>query len=442
MAPSSSLSSWVLLLAALLTPTAALAQNSRGAAVAATRGDASFRTALVVGNSAYADSPLANPVNDAQDMATQLEKVGFEVTMLLDASHEEMAEAVRQFGVDLRRGGTGLFYYAGHGVQSEGANYLIPVDAILADENRLRWETLDVNEVLGEMDSAQNAFNIVILDACRNNPFARSFRSTTRGLAQMDAPTGTFIAYATAPGQVASDGAGRNGLYTQELLRQLDQGGLSINEVFDRVRVSVFNASEGRQVPWVSTSLMGSFHFQDANGKVPEPIALIERPTSPRAQPAAAAGALVLVYGEETGARSAETTILRSMIRREEVTALDATALSLVRADDAAVQAAMDGNFAALAELGRQHGVEFLVLGSLEADAQPGVGRFYTGTASLDVKLYRVSTGALVDADVFRIGGSTPGKMGSSAAMARSLATEAVGEAAARAIARWVANSF
>jgi uncharacterized caspase-like protein len=198
------------------------------------------RTALVIGNGNYADSPLKNPANDANDMAATLKTFGFEVLSYTNLDQNGMKKAIREFGAKLRaKGGVGLFYYAGHGMQVKGVNYLIPIGAAVNTEEEIEYESVEVGLVLAQMESANNNVNIVILDACRNNPFARSFRSVEKGLASIDAPSGTLLAYATAPGSVASDGSGRNGLYTQELLKAMRTNNLSIEDVFKRVRVSV-----------------------------------------------------------------------------------------------------------------------------------------------------------------------------------------------------------
>ncbi|MBK7473641.1 MAG: caspase family protein [Betaproteobacteria bacterium] len=164
------------------------------------------RAALVIGNSAYAASPLKNPTNDATDVANALREFGFRVVLMTDADQHAMRQALREFGRELKRGGIGLFYFAGHGVQSKGRNFLVPVGVNIESEAELEDQAVDANLVLGYMEDAANRVNIVILDACRNNPFARSFRSASRGLAQMDAARGSFLAFATAPGSVASDG--------------------------------------------------------------------------------------------------------------------------------------------------------------------------------------------------------------------------------------------
>lgn len=222
------------------------------------------RVALVIGNSAYKESPLKNPANDAADMARVLRGLGFVVDQRIDASRADMKTALRAFAQDLREGGVGLFYYAGHGVQSRGRNFLIPVDASIQAEAELEYDSVDANLVLSYMEEARTRVNIVILDACRNNPFARSFRSVSRGLVQMDAGRGTFIAFATAPGSVAADGEGRNGLYTRHLLESLRQSDTDIDKVFRRVTSAVARVTRGEQVPWVSSSLTGDFRFRPA----------------------------------------------------------------------------------------------------------------------------------------------------------------------------------
>lgn len=220
------------------------------------------RIALVIGNSSYKEAPLRNPTNDARAMAKALEELGFEVMTLLDASRDSMQKAILEFSGKLEDDTMGLFYYAGHGIQARGRNYLIPVDAALASERALRYEAIDVSGVLEEMEFAHNRLNVVVLDACRNNPFERRFRGSARGLAAIDAARGTLIAYATAPGSVAADGEGRNGVYTEELLKALGVPGLKAEEVFKRVRVNVTRRTKGLQVPWESSSLTGDFVFR------------------------------------------------------------------------------------------------------------------------------------------------------------------------------------
>ncbi len=232
--------------------------------VAPTAKPAELRTALVIGNSNYDESPLRNPARDAKLIAESLRQRGFEVIELIDASHKEMRLAIVEFGDLLGAGGIGLFYYAGHGMQVGGENYLIPIGAEITREAHVGVEGVNVNHVLARMEGARNPMNIVILDACRNNPFARSFRSNASGLAQMLAPTGTYIAYATAPGDVAADGDGANSLFTSALASAIELPGLSLEQTFKEVRRSVREMTNGQQVPWTSSSVVGDFHFRPA----------------------------------------------------------------------------------------------------------------------------------------------------------------------------------
>ena len=219
------------------------------------------RVALVIGNGSYQHAPkLNNPLNDARDMATLLRSFGFDVIAGEDLSADGMKRLIQEFGEKLSQGqSVGLFYYAGHGAQINGNNYLIPTEANILREKTIEFDAVDVGRVLAEMDG--NSFNIVILDACRNNPFTRSWRSLTDGLAQINAPTGTLIAYATAPNQVAGDGDDKHGTYTQALLEQMRKPGLPLMQLFMQVRAQVKRVTAGRQVPWESSSLVGDFYF-------------------------------------------------------------------------------------------------------------------------------------------------------------------------------------
>jgi hypothetical protein len=219
------------------------------------------RQALVIGNGAYQTAPLNNPLNDAEDMATTLKNLGFEVILRKNADQRTMEDAIRYFGRQLRDGGVGLFYFAGHGVQVEGRNYLMPIDARIESESDVKYEAVDAGRVLGKMEDAENQLNIIILDACRNNPYARAFRTDQNGLARMDAPTGSLIAYATAPGEVAADGPERNGIFTKHLIQHMKTPNLAVEQVLKRVRIAVSRQTNGRQIPWESSSLMGDFYF-------------------------------------------------------------------------------------------------------------------------------------------------------------------------------------
>ncbi|MBU1171709.1 MAG: caspase family protein [Proteobacteria bacterium] len=238
------------------------ASSERALKVSRSEAYSEQRVALVIGNGDYASSPLKNPVNDATDMAAKLQNLGFEVTRLLNANQADMRRGIRDFGSRLKKGGVGLFYYAGHGMQVQGRNYLIPVGADIKEEDEVQDYAVDAAMVLRKMQSAENRLNIVLLDACRNNPYARSFRSMERGLAQMDAPSGSMISYATSPGNTALDGDGRNGLFTKHLLKTLDKSGnLELSQLMKRVGKGVQTESGKMQVPWVSSSITGDFFF-------------------------------------------------------------------------------------------------------------------------------------------------------------------------------------
>lgn len=233
------------------------------------------RIALVIGNGSYKKAPLANPVNDALDMTDALERCDFTVMKVLNANRKKMRWAIRKFGEEINKGAVGLFYYAGHGIQVDGENYLIPIGTEVYNEDEVKDECLMVSSVLRKMESAGNRLNIIILDACRDNPFGRSFRSSNRGLAKMDAPTGSILAYSTAPGSVAADGTDRNGLYTSKLLKHIMTPGLEIGKLFRQVRIDVIKDSGERQVPWESSSLTGDFYFNSKRG-----IAVVEPPST------------------------------------------------------------------------------------------------------------------------------------------------------------------
>ena len=237
------------------------------------------RLALVIGNGAYQTAALKNPINDAEDMAAALTKLGFNVILKKDADQRTMEDTIRSFGRQLQHGGVGLFYFAGHGVQVQGRNYLIPVDASIESESDVKYEAVDAGRVLGKMEDAQNRLNIVILDACRNNPYTRAFRSDQSGLARMDAPTGSMIAYSTAPGEVAADGTERNGIFTKHLIHHMMTPNLSIEQVLKRVRIDVARQTNGRQIPWESSSLMGDFYFNHQKRADPTEAIKEEQPT-------------------------------------------------------------------------------------------------------------------------------------------------------------------
>lgn len=223
------------------------------------------RLALVIGNADYVyGGTLNNPVNDARSMSEALQKVGFDVLKYENLNQKDMKKAIDDFGTQLYNYDVGLFYYAGHGIQSGGFNYLIPVESQLQAYADVEYDCVRADRILRKMEYAQTDVNVLILDACRDNPFERKWSraASGKGLAFMDAPSGSLIAYATSPGRTAADGAGKNGLYTEALLKYIQQRGLQIEEVFKNVRREVETKSAGNQTPWESTSLKGYFYFK------------------------------------------------------------------------------------------------------------------------------------------------------------------------------------
>jgi uncharacterized caspase-like protein len=226
------------------------------------------RIALVIGNANYADEmKLGNPANDAKLIGSTLEKVGFEVILVTDATQKKMQRAIVDFGDRLAKAGpdaVGLFYYAGHGLQLEGQNYLVPTDADISREVDVEIDGVSADLVLKQMAYADSRVNIVILDSCRNNPLARDFRSVaaSEGFAEIRSkPKGTFIAYSTAPGEVAVDGNDGHSPFAEALATSMQLPGLDLPEVFQHVRERVLTATGERQTPWDSSSLVKSFYF-------------------------------------------------------------------------------------------------------------------------------------------------------------------------------------
>jgi formylglycine-generating enzyme required for sulfatase activity len=250
------------------------------------------RVALVIGNSKYSgDLPkLTNPDNDAELMAGTLKRLGFQVVKVQDADLNQMKRAISDFGTKLANAGkdaVGLFFYAGHGLQISGNNYLIPVNARIEKSADADLEAIDANLVLKQMEFAENSLNIIILDACRNNPLSRGMRSASGGLAKMDAPLGTFIAYSTAPGQTAADGEGKNSPYTAALAKAMVKPGIAIEEAFRDARVDVLNATNREQIPWESSSLTGAFYFSPGTQTTASAAPALA-PAAPAAAPAPA----------------------------------------------------------------------------------------------------------------------------------------------------------
>jgi len=236
----------------------ALAQQMRGVSLT------EDRVALVIGNAAYHKlDPLDNPVNDARLIARTLEKAGFKVTLRENLDRGAMFGALKEFGARLNENTVAVLYYAGHALQMRDQNFMIPVDAEIRREDEIAIQGMDLTYILGQMSRAKSRVNVVILDACRDNPFAKRTSTTSHGLAQMDAPIGTLIAYATAPGKQAPDGIGQSGnsIYTAQLAKHLLTPGLPVELMFKRVREAVVRESRQLQVPWEHSSLLGEFAF-------------------------------------------------------------------------------------------------------------------------------------------------------------------------------------
>ena len=221
------------------------------------------KAALVIGNGNYLIGTLANPENDSKAMAEVLRKLGFEVYEYENLNTGRMKKAIDDFGIKLKNKEVALFFYAGHGIQAKGLNYLIPVDAELSSESQVEYDCVQADRVLGVMEESGAKVKIMILDACRNNPFERSWSraASGRGLASMNAPSGTLIGYATSPGSTASDGSGKNGLYTSALLESIPVAGKSLSQVFQNVGKIVSKKSGGEQIPWISSSMTDEFYF-------------------------------------------------------------------------------------------------------------------------------------------------------------------------------------
>lgn len=245
---------------------------------------AAERFALVIGNGGYETASLANPPNDAALTASALRDAGFDVTTVVDANQTEMKQQIRAFSEAVRNAGpdaVAAFYYAGHGVQVDGKNYLIPVNATISAKPDLEYETIEAQWVLDMIGASGAGLSIIILDACRDNPFRSFTRSHSRGLARMDAPRGALLSYSTAPGDVAADGSGGNSPFTEALARAIRTPGLKIEETFKQVRREVLDATGDRQLPWESTSLTGDFYFTPGGQSLPVATAVAPEPATP-----------------------------------------------------------------------------------------------------------------------------------------------------------------
>ncbi len=218
------------------------------------------RNALVIGNADYSFAPLRNPINDAKAMAKSLEEAGFKVTLETDAGHDELEQTIRAFGEELKkRGGVGLFYFSGHGAQIAGENYLLPAGSEIASMDDVKARSLTATEIVDAMATSRNGLNIVILDACRNNPIDPE---GSKGLSRIDSNASLFVSYATSPGMVALDGVGANSPYTKYLARFIAEPNLSIEDTFKRTLKGVYVDTKGEQTPWISSTFFGDFVFR------------------------------------------------------------------------------------------------------------------------------------------------------------------------------------
>ncbi len=255
------------LISLLIFSTLAVGRASKFVHVRPTGGKSERRIALVIGNGAYVKTKsLANPANDAADMAQALKDLGFDVSWGVNQNKRQMEFLIREFGVKLASGGTGLFYYAGHGLQVGGLNYLVPIDADIPEEDEVQYQGVALNLILKNMAAAKNDLNIVILDACRNNPFARSWGAyrdagDSDGLAAISPSTGTLVLYASEPGKVAWDGTGRNGLFTESLLKQIRKPNVEYDQMVKALSADVWERSNRRQFPWKEGNSLSVFYF-------------------------------------------------------------------------------------------------------------------------------------------------------------------------------------
>jgi hypothetical protein len=241
------------------------------------------RTALIIGNANYTFGKLENPVNDARDMAEALRGAGFEVILKTDADQAGMRDGIRSFGSALKaKGGVGLLFFSGHGVQARGENYILPLGERPNSEDALKAGAVTAAEAVDAMSAARNALNIVILDACRNNPLS-SISGATRGLSRVDSSSNLFVSFATSPGEVALDGSGRNSPYTKHLKTAIATDSLTIEDTFKRTLKGVYQETGGKQQPWISSSFFGDFMFRPG-GRPQQPL-----PPPPQQQPAAVA---------------------------------------------------------------------------------------------------------------------------------------------------------
>ncbi len=252
----------IMLIGFILFTTLVNANNSRALKLMKTE----QRVALVIGNNKYENSKLSdlrNPINDARAMKNKLRNLGFTVYYGENLTVRDMDKKVRSFSQKLSKGGVGLFFFAGHGVESDGKNFLMGKDSNLINKIDVAYESLELDKVLSYMKNSGNRLNIVLLDACRNDPFSRSGGG---GLAKVDNAKGMFIAYATSPGDVADDGSGKHGVFTQQILNNIDKKGLSLHTLFKNIKRDVYKKTNQRQRPWTHDDIIGEFFFKLPTG--------------------------------------------------------------------------------------------------------------------------------------------------------------------------------
>jgi tetratricopeptide (TPR) repeat protein len=256
---TSPLAAVLLLLLGVVAARTAQGQAAESAGASPSHGR---RLAFVIGNDAYPQAPLVNAVNDAAAIGKAMEARGFDVTLRTNVSLRDLADSIATFVASVRRDDVVLLYYSGHGIQIEGDNYMVPIDFVASSESDAKYRGYSVNQLLDAVNDRRPALNVLVLDACRNNPFGAT-RSPQKGWAVMQGAFGNFIAFATSPGSTASDNpAGRNGLFTEQLIQSLEQSpSLTLDELFNRVRAQVYSKSRARQLPWSSSSVIGVFVF-------------------------------------------------------------------------------------------------------------------------------------------------------------------------------------
>jgi uncharacterized caspase-like protein len=386
------------------------------------------RMALVIGNAAYARAPLRNPVHDAMALKAALTQMGFQdVVVLTNAKREQMLKAIADLGHKLTQGGVGLFFFAGHGLQVKGENYLVPVDASF-DADTLEDNMVPVQRVIDRLEEAKNGFNILIFDACRDNPFVSKTRSGQRGLAYMEAPIGTLVAFAASRNQTASDGDGPNGLYTTHLLKNMRIPGLPVEQMFKYVRNGVSDATGGKQVPEEWTKLHGDFFFIPSGGQgasqgvayapppavslpAPKPtgkqaLVALQQPTGAATSPEQRQGTRIMVILLETsqGRRVHDPAGEKAMVRQllqSGLSVVDQEHVQRIR-DSEQVRKAVAGDREAVRSLGKRHGADVLIVGeaSSEKALSGGVlGQLVSVRAHVDARALRMDTGDMMTTD-------------------------------------------